>query len=156
MTTKTMTRISYRRMIASDLVPVMLIEQQSFLSPWSAGEFHAARRGAWGANAFVAVDQWQRVMGYVVWNRDDDELVIKNLAVAPHCRRRGVGRFLVDRVKPRATNGRRVRVMVWERNVDGCKFFASGSVGFRTAGLVRDAYDENEDDGILFEWREAR
>ena len=153
MTTKTTTRISYRRMIASDLVPVMLIEQQSFLSPWSAWDFHSARKGVWGANVFVAVNDCQQVMAYVAWHRDGDELVIDNLAVAPRCRRHGIGRFLVDRVKSRATNGRRVRVMVWERNVDGCRFFVSWSVGFRFVDMVRDAYDENDDDGFLFEWR---
>jgi ribosomal-protein-alanine N-acetyltransferase len=73
---------------------VHAIERAVFGDPWSERDFHdtVASRVPF----FVAVVDGE-IAGYVVAHYAADEGEILNLAVAPHARRRGLGRALAER-----------------------------------------------------------
>lgn len=76
------------------LEEVAAIEAATFgPSAWSRGDVLAAP-GAAGALCLCALDQGQRVAGYLFATLVADDLHINTLAVRPDCRRRGVAKAM--------------------------------------------------------------
>jgi ribosomal-protein-alanine N-acetyltransferase len=84
------------------------------------------------------------VLGFVSWSIAADEAEIRNLAVHPDERRRGVGRQLVDAVIDRArTRGARA-VYLEVHAANGAATDLYRSVGFTPTGTRRDYYGHGD------------
>lgn len=135
-----------RWMIRSDMPKVLAIESEAFEFPWSEQEFIwcLRRRNCLG---MVAHDG-ARVLGFVVYEFTKTAIRIRNFAVAPDCRRRGIGLAMVAKLAAKLAPPRRCRdgivLDVRETNLDAQLFFRS--CGFRATGIVHDSYDDTGED----------
>lgn len=141
-------KVGIRPMAEGDLEEVMAIERASFPSPWTAGAF----RGEMSPRGFAFVaEEGGRVKGYIVFRLIRGEVHVLNLAVAPDCRRKGVGkellRFLVDFCTPKGA------VVFWlevrEGNLPAVGLYRH--MGFRVKGRRPRYYRDTGEDALIME-----
>jgi ribosomal protein S18 acetylase RimI-like enzyme len=78
-------------------------------------------------------------------------LTIHNLAIAPHIRRRGLGRLIVDCLRRKLSRRRRaIETFTAESNLDAQLFFRA--LGFQCIGIVLEKYDDGQN-AYRFVWR---
>ncbi|HEY8424901.1 MAG TPA: ribosomal protein S18-alanine N-acetyltransferase [Limnochordales bacterium] len=139
-------------MRVKDLNDIMVIERLSFSTPWSRAAFLSELLDNDRAHYLVArVDG--RAVGYVgIW-LVADEGHITNVAVHPDYRGRGVGRRLMEAITDlaRRKGMRRMTLEVRKSNIRAQRLYES--LGFRSAGIRRGYYRDNNEDAIIM-WRD--
>ena len=81
------------KMTEADIVTVMKIESDSFPFPWKdkMNFIRCAKSG----DAFVVRTKQNVIVGYVLIERKDGEIVLTKMAINPEYRRKGLGRFII-------------------------------------------------------------
>lgn len=146
--------VRVRWMTGRDHPAVLTIERKSFDCPWSAAEFLEYLGQPDSIGMVAEIDEF--VVGYMVFKLGQKRIELLNLAVAPTCRRRGVGCALIDHltaklIQPGANRRQRIVTYVRERNLAAQLFFRA--LGFRAVRVLRDYYDGCDDDAYRFEYR---
>ena len=148
--TKIKTDFHMRWMIRRDMPEVIDIERLSFPFPWSEEEFLRTLRemntiGMTVEKRGVTPGLWEPVVGFVVYTLLKTRLHVKNFAVHPAWRRRGVGTIMAKRLVDKLSSERRTRITldVTERNLDASLFFRQ--MGFRCESMTRGFYDGGDD-----------
>lgn len=143
-----------RWMIRRDMRDVLAIEKDSFEFPWDEEDFIRFLRGRNCIGMVAEIEHpWDgRVLSYVCYEIDGDQIEIVNLAVAPPARRRGVGRQMVEKLvsKLHEKRRRRIVVSVRESNLPAQLFFQQ--LGFRATAVLRNNYDESPEDAYLMQF----
>lgn len=126
----------------SDWVEVMDIENLSFDEPWLEMDF---RRDVRRTNVTCLVAEVDcEVVGYVVFERLERNIILLNMAVHPKYRRSRVGSTLIESIKNRVHSRlKRVIADVSEYNDAGHEFLKSQ--GFICTEILPD-YFENADE----------
>ena len=126
---------SIRTCIDSDLEDIFYIEHNSFDDPWSSADFDAIRHKR-NYCAKVAVLH-SMVVGYCVFEFDEESLQIHNLAVDPDNRRAGIASSLINWLKDnlRNRNRRWIHAAVSEHNLETHLFLRSQ--GFEALHVLR-------------------
>lgn len=139
-------RTHIRWMIRADLQSVMTIERASFDYPWREEDFVDCLHQR--NNIGMVAEHDKAVVGYVLYELHKDRLHVLNLAVDPIFRRRGVARAIVAKLAGKLSRNRRRRIVleVSERNV--VAQLALKQLGFRAVSVLRDFYDDTDDDAI--------
>jgi len=133
-----------RRMEESDLDVVMEVERESFSTPWSRGTFRGLMRRS-DASLWVA-EVGHCVVGYaVVWYLFQ-QAELGNLAVAPGCRRRGLGKRLLDWALEEARERGTERIFLEVRVSNRAAQRLYERYGFVQVGLRRRYYREPVED----------
>ncbi|MEW6048447.1 MAG: ribosomal protein S18-alanine N-acetyltransferase [Bacillota bacterium] len=135
-----------------DLNEIMIIERLSFSTPWSKGAFLSELLENDRAHYLVARMDG-RAVGYVgIW-LVADEGHITNVAVHPDYRSRGVGRRLMEAITDlaRRRGARRLTLEVRKSNLRAQRLYES--LGFRSVGVRRGYYRDNNEDAIIM-WRD--
>lgn len=147
------TRVYIRWMIRRDMQEVLDIERGSFEFPWFEEDFIRCLRQR-NCIGMVA-EHGERVVGFMIYELHKTRLHILNFAVAPEYRHRGVGRQMIDNLLGKLSSQRRVRITleVRETNLAAQLFFAA--LGFRATTVLRDYYEDADDDAYLFTYRLA-
>jgi ribosomal-protein-alanine N-acetyltransferase len=168
--------IRIRWMIRSDMPEVLEIERAAFRHPWNERHFIQACSSRTTSIMVAETDgkDGSRIVGFVAYAFDDDKFDVLNLAVCPYCRRRGIGRLLIesliDKLTPDgagpssvgdggitvtssgATFGgkrrQRLQASVWEGNTDAQLFFRA--MGMTCVAILKGAYAERGDDGAAY------
>jgi ribosomal-protein-alanine N-acetyltransferase len=134
------------------LEDVLVIERQSFSDPWPAQAFTVEEDNAY---AFFRVagkpapEGLARVDGFVLCYLLPEDAHLINLAVRPECRRRGLGRALLDCAleefsrRGGGTIGLEVRVS----NRAARTMYETA--GFRTVAVRRGYYRKENEDALL-------
>ena len=148
-----MSDVHVRWMIRRDFAEVLEIERQAFQFPWSEDEFVRCLRQRNCIGMVAEERPSERVAGYVIYELHKDRLHVLNVAVAESQRRLGVGRALLERLIGKLTPNRYRRIVleVRETNVGAQKFFAK--LGFRAVSILKDFYDDTDEDAIVFQYR---
>lgn len=141
--------ITFRRIRREDIPRVLEIERACF------------GQDAWAPNMlrFVLmqprvveqlVQQAGRIVGFMIYVPHRSHLRILNLAVCPACRRQGVAAAMIDRLKGKLSLYRLPRIVaeVRETNLPAQLLFRSQ--GFRVVRVLRDQYDDCDDDAYTF------
>ncbi len=134
-------RVWMRYMIQADIPAVLSIEQASYADPWTEKDFRRCLRER---NAIGMVStQYQDVgdvLGIMIYEMHEDRFELLNFAVAPECRRRGVGSQMVSKLIEKLSSHRRTRVTVdlRERNLPAQLFFQAQ--GFVATKVLREHY----------------
>jgi ribosomal-protein-alanine N-acetyltransferase len=140
-----------RWMIRRDMPEVLQIEAESFEFPWSEDDFVRClrQRNCIG----MVVEQDDRVVGFMIYELHKTRLHILNFAVAPDCRRRGLGQQMVTKLVGKLSLQRRVRVTleVRETNLDAQIFFRAQ--GFRAVSVLRSYYEDTPEDAYVMQYR---
>jgi ribosomal-protein-alanine N-acetyltransferase len=89
----------------------------------------------------------------MVYEIHPNRLHILSLAVHPNHQRQGVGTALVAKLTGKLSLERRNRIMleVRETNLDALLFFKSQ--GFKAISVLRDYYDDSDEDAYLMQYR---
>ncbi len=136
-----------RPMRNSDLDRVMAIEEVSFSTPWSRTSFRNLM-GRGDADLWVTTVDGQLVGYSVVWYVGD-ESELGNLAMSPDWRRRGLGRWQLDRVLERALEqgARRIFLEVRVSNRGAQDLYERS--GFVQVGIRRRYYRQPAEDARI-------
>jgi len=141
-----------RWMIRRDMAAVLDIEDGSFEFPWLEEDFiHCLRQR--NCIGMVAVDEEDRVVGFMIYELHRSRIHLLNFAVAPDYRRLGVGSQMVAKLVGKLSSQRRSRIVleVRESNLPAQLFFREN--GFRAMSVMRDYYDDTPEDAYLMEFR---
>ena len=138
--------VSLRPMTSADLDEVMAIERDSFAYPWSEKFFSQELEVECARSIVAEVDG--RIVGYVLFWLLPDEIDIHNIAVRRECRRRGLGRLLMEQVIVRAQRRSSIHVTLEVRvsNSQARKLYES--MGFIISGLRKGYYSDNGEDAL--------
>lgn len=141
-----------RWMIRADMPEVLEIEQLCFAHAWTLDEFVRVLKQR---NCIGIVCEYDgEIVGFMVYELFTARLALLNFAIHPSCQRRGFGTLMMDRLKTKlggAQKRNRVTLLVSERNTDGLYFLRA--MGWRAEGLIPEAYEHCDDDGILMGYR---
>lgn len=125
-----------RTMLPSDLASVAAIQAANpGAAHWNPADYLS--REAWVAELDGAVAGF-----LVLLPLPPGEAEVLNLAVAPACKRRGIGRALLAQ-----TTGRILHLEVRASNTEALSFYRS--LGFQTSGRRRNYYLDPAEDAIL-------
>ncbi len=132
-----------RCMIRRDMPEVLEIERRSFEYPWSKADFVRALQHRNALGQVAEIDD--RVVGFMVFALYGTRIELWNLAVAPDCRRQGVGRAMIaERLKALSAQRRHMLAAnVREHNLAAQVFFRE--LAFRCVAVMRRFYDDTPD-----------
>lgn len=141
--------IHVRWMIRRDLCDVVDIENEAFEFPWSEDEFIRCLRQRNCIGMLAEDTTTKRILGFMVYELGKTKLHVLDFAIRKECRRQGVGRALLEKLKAKLWPGRRTRIMleVRETNLDGQLFWQSQ--GFKAVSVLRDFYDDTDEDAYV-------
>lgn len=139
-----------RWMLQRHMPEVLGIENASFEFPWTESEFLACVRQRNCVGLVAEVDD--QVVGYMIYEMAKSKIRLLNLAVRPEWRRRGVGRYLVQRLVNKLSLQKRNRITleVRETNLPAQLFFRS--LGFRATSVLRNFYQDTPEDAYLMSY----
>jgi ribosomal-protein-alanine N-acetyltransferase len=142
--------IAIRTMTEADLEEVLNIESYSFPLPWNRDHFLGELKSG-HAFPLVALDQEKKIIGYICPRLLLEEGHIFNVAVRQDFRRRGVARFLLERVLNDCRAGGVEVVFLEVRLSNKAAIDLYRKLGFVATGR-RMKYYENGEDAILMEY----
>jgi ribosomal-protein-alanine N-acetyltransferase len=139
--------VSIGRLQESDLDEVMRIETECFRFPWKRQFFLADLNRPQSLCLAARTDD--RLLGYAIVWRTEDELHLANIAVAPEVRHQGVGaellRVVIDH--GRELQAKRIYLEVRLSNLVAQQFYRK--FGFFQTYLRREYYPDKEDALVL-------
>ena len=144
-------RVHIRWMIRRDMPEVLNIESSSFEFPWLEDDFVRCLRQR-NCIGMVA-EQDDRVVGFMIYELHKTRLHILNFAVAPNCRRQGIGQQMVAKLVSKLSPERRSRIVleVRETNLAAQLFFRAQR--FRAVSVLRGYYDDTPEDAYIMQYR---
>lgn len=130
-----------------DLGDIIEIERVSFAYPWSSSFFLQELKVTCARSLLALVDE--RPVGYIIYWALPREIDIHNLAVHPACRRRGIGKALLEAVidQARREDVTRVTLEVRKSNVVAQKLYHS--LGFLAKGVRKGYYSDDGEDALV-------
>ena len=143
--------LQIRWMIRRDMAEVLRIERDSFDFNWTEEDFLACLRQR-NCIGMVA-ESHGRVLGFMIYELHKNRLHVLNFAVAPECRRHGVGTQMIDKLVNKLSQQRRQEIVleVRETNLNAQLFFQSQD--FRAVQVLRSHYDDSCEDAYLMQYR---
>ena len=144
----TISPISLRPALTTDLAEVEGIEHRSFPAPWP----HSALRQELTPSPLrmpLVAEIDDEVVGFLMAWRTSDQLHIINLAVAPEHRRRGVASTLLHAAIAEARRGRMVEVTLEVRPGNAQARAMYQSFGFGEAGVRPGYYADTGEDALV-------
>ena len=144
-----MTETDIRRLTYADLPQVIAIERRAFPAPWSLAMFVLELSKPSGI--CLAALRGTRVVGYLVCSRYDTVWHVMNVAVDPDLQGEGVGSALLTNLIAEVGDERaRFTLEVRRSNAHAIRVYER--FGFRSAGLRRRYYQDNNEDALIM-WR---
>jgi ribosomal-protein-alanine N-acetyltransferase len=133
----------------SDLPQVIAIERRAFTTPWSLAMFVLELSKPSGV-CLAAIDEQDKLMGYLICARYDTVWHLMNIAVDPALRRRGIARAMLEEMLERAGRDREYTLEVRTSNAPAIALYER--FGFRSAGTRPRYYRDNGEDAVIM-WR---
>ena len=143
--------VHIRWMIRRDMEEVLDIEQASFEFPWLKEDFLRCLRQR---NCIGMVAEFdERVVGFMNYELQEEQLHVLKFAVHPDIRRRGVGQQMVEKLARKLPRRSRNRIVleVRETNLAAQMFFRS--LGFVATDVLRGHYDDTTKDAYSMTFR---
>ncbi len=142
--------VHIRWMVRRDMPEVLGIERGSFEHSWSEEDFIRCLRQR-NCTGMVA-EHDEKVVGFMIYELHKDRLLLLNIAVDPNARRSTVGKQMIEKLKGKLHPERRKKAVVYvrESNLAAQSFFKSQ--GYHATSVVRDFYDDVNEDAYVFEY----
>ena len=147
---KAQVRVHIRWMIRRDMPEVLAIEHASSDFPWCEEEFLRVLRQR---NCIGMVAEYgERVVGFMIYELHKSKLQVLNFAVAPECRRQGVGHQMVAKLVGKLSSHRRTRILLYvrESNLSAQLFYKVQ--GFRATEVAREHFEDTGEDAYLMQY----
>jgi ribosomal-protein-alanine N-acetyltransferase len=145
-------QLTIRALTYGDLPDVIALERRSFPAPWSLAMFVLEL----SKPSSVCVGAWrdQELIGYLICSRYHTVWHLMNIAVRDDRRREGIATNMIEHLFEAAGDHDRYTLEVRVSNTEAIRMYES--FGFRTAGVRRRYYHDNNEDALIM-WRtEAR
>ena len=144
--------VQISRLTYSDLPNVIAIERRSFPAPWSLAMFVLELSKP--SSICLGARQGDELLGYLVCSRYHTVWHLMNVAVDSSYRRMGVATALIERLfQETMRESHRYTLEVRVSNAEAIAMYES--FGFRSAGIRRRYYHDNNEDALIM-WRTAR
>ncbi len=141
--------LEIRRLGYVDLPAVIGVERRAFPAPWSLAMFVLELSKP--SSVCLGASQEDELIGYLICSRYHTVWHLMNVAVDVDRRRLGVATALIERLfEETATNGARYTLEVRVSNREAIAMYES--FGFRSAGVRRRYYHDNNEDALIM-WR---
>jgi len=144
--------IVVRLMTMDDLDGVMLVELDSFRTPWSRSAFEDELSQNRLARYLVAVDN-EAIIGYAGTWLVINEAHVTNVAVSGQRRREGIGRLLMEKLMELSRDSGMDSMTLEVRVSNEAARHLYQQLGFVEAGLRKNYYTETKEDALIL-WRE--
>jgi [ribosomal protein S18]-alanine N-acetyltransferase len=136
----------------ADLPKVIAIERRSFPAPWSLAMF-VLELSKPSSICLAAVHDGE-LIGYLICSRYHTVWHVMNVAIDGQYRRRGVASTLIEHLfSVTDRGGERYTLEVRVSNSEAISMYES--FGFRSAGIRRRYYHDNNEDALIM-WRTHR
>jgi [ribosomal protein S18]-alanine N-acetyltransferase len=136
----------------ADLPKVIAIERRSFPAPWSLAMF--VLEISKPSSICLAAMHDRELIGYLVCSRYHTVWHVMNVAIDDRYRRRRVATALIEHLFSLTDRGgERYTLEVRVSNSEAIKMYES--FGFRSAGIRRRYYHDNNEDALIM-WRTHR
>jgi [ribosomal protein S18]-alanine N-acetyltransferase len=140
------------RLTYSDLPAVIAIERRSFPAPWSLAMFVLELSKP--SSISLGARQEGELIGYLVCSRYHTVWHLMNVAVERSYRRLGVATAMFERLFAETIQeSHRYTLEVRVSNAEAIAMYES--FGFRSAGIRRRYYHDNNEDALIM-WRTAK
>jgi ribosomal-protein-alanine N-acetyltransferase len=141
--------LEIRRLSYADLPQVIAIERRAFPTPWSLAMFVLELSKPSGTCLAALRDG--RIVGYLICSRYDKVWHVMNVAVDDRLRRRRIASALLERLFEQADSpGEQYTLEVRLSNAAAMALYEH--FGFRSAGVRRGYYHDNQEDALIM-WR---
>jgi ribosomal-protein-alanine N-acetyltransferase len=140
--------VEIRPLTYGDLPDVIAVERRAFPAPWSLAMFvlELSKPGSVCAGAIINGE----LAGYMICSRYHTVWHLMNLAVDLDYRRLGVASRLIEHLLAEAGEDERYTLEVRVSNAEAIAMYKS--FGFRSAGIRRRYYHDNNEDALIM-WR---
>ncbi len=145
-------RFIVRTMTVEDLDAVMIVEQDSFPTPWSRSAFEDELAQNRLARYLVALDG-DAVVGYAGTWLVINEAHVTNVAVRGNRRQEGIGRLLMEALMDMARDEGMESMTLEVRVSNEAARALYHQLGFVSAGIRKNYYSETKEDALIL-WRE--
>lgn len=141
-----------RWMIRRDMPAVLAIEKASFEFPWLEDDFIRCLRQR---NCIGMVAEYEeRIVGFMIYDLSRTGLHVRNFAVHPSYRLRGVGHAMVWKMVSKLRQRRnKIILEVRETNLAAQLFFQK--LGFLATFVLKDFYDDNSENAYRMKYEES-
>src|SRR3954447_14240183 len=140
--------VELRRLTYGDLPEVIAVERRAFPAPWSLAMFvlELSKPTSISIAALAGGD----LVGYLICSRYHTVWHLMNIAVDLDFRRLGVASRLIEHLLEEAGEDERYTLEVRVSNAEAIAMYES--FGFRSAGVRRRYYHDNNEDALIM-WR---
>ena len=146
--------LHFRWMHPEDIPEILRIEVASFKHPWTEKDILCTMSHDSVVGMVVEIDD--KIVGYMVYDKNEDFIDLMNIAVDPEYRHFEIGTMLVNKLISKVHNKRRELVAkVWERNVVAQMFLKK--LGFCVVEILREDWDGEygKDDSYIMMYTES-
>jgi len=137
-----------RPMTLEDIPMIVAIEEVSFPSPWTAQSFSSELKDNYLARYFC-LELDGKVIGYMGLWIVMGEAHVTNIAIWPGCRGQGWGEYLMRSVMLKMVNSGVFRMTLEVRVSNTPAQNLYSKLGFKSAGLRKKYYSDNQEDAII-------
>ena len=142
--------IQIRDMAPEDCPEVSRLQAQCFSTPWSQKSLEETFRVKGYTNLIVKKEG--RLLGYIGFLAAMEEADITNVAVAPSCRRQGIGKALLDHLKERAAQQKISRIFLEVRASNKAAVALYEQAGFHRVTVRKNYYEKPREDALIMVW----
>jgi [ribosomal protein S18]-alanine N-acetyltransferase len=140
-----------------DLLEILAIEKESFISPWSEGMFKDELKAPKSQCLVARLIQGEKsiISGYIIFWIVADEAHLHNLAVKREFRRQGLAYHLMNVMKDisRQVGVRTQTLEVRESNAEALSLY--GKCGFMAKGRRPLYYTDSHEDAVIM-WADVK
>jgi ribosomal protein S18 acetylase RimI-like enzyme len=142
---------SIRWGLKKDRDAIIEIEKDVFDYPWSRKDYDETLKSRDCIDLVVELDG--KIVGYIVYSLSPTYINVLNFAVARSQWRTGIGTAILNKMKGKLNQKRNLlRFEVTDANLGGHLFLKKN--GFIVTEIFPGAYDVNDDDMYIFEYRD--
>ena len=141
--------LSFRRMDVGDIDTVMLVENQVYEHPWTAGIFNDCIRV--GYDCWLALME-DEVIAHAVISVAAGESHILNISIAPKHQNKGIGKQFIEYLIDIAKSKRASVIMLEVRPSNTLAISCYNTAGFNEIGCRKNYYPaaNGKEDALLF------
>ncbi len=140
-------KLKIRKMKIDDLEKVLEIEKKSFPNPWSKNAFLYEIESDVSYPWIIELDD--RIVGYSIHWLILDEAHLSNIAIDPIFRRRGIGKFLLEKVieSVKKMGAKFLTLEVRVSNTNAITLYTK--MNFKVVGIRKNYYTNPVEDAFI-------